>query len=150
MEDLDAFMSSLSDSEKAIIKSALIYEDYNYPYLEDVIDDLKSQYDEYKKSTQKSYRYTPSVSQLLYYWNQNKANYNNYNNSNYRNYTNTSNYIKHLNTYNNSYSNTYSPTDTYDYLMNAWNYGKSTDLYGNKYTGYTNIKGDTWTYGGNK
>lgn len=148
MEDLDAFMSSLSDSEKATIKSALAYEDYNYPYIEDIIEELSTQYNDYKKANQKQYSYTPSVSQLLYYWNQNKAKPYSSGNTNYKRYNNTSNYLKHLNTYNNNQN--YSPTNTYDYLMNAWKYGQSTDLYGNKYTGYTNIKGDTWTWDGGK
>ena len=35
-------------------------------------------------------------------------------------------------------------------MMNKWKYGKSTDIWGNKQTGYTNIKGDTWTWDGGK
>ena len=57
--------------------------------------------------------------------------------------------MNNLNNYS-SYSNNQLPDDIYKSMQNIWKYGQSTDLYGNKYSGYTNIKGDTWTWGGNE
>jgi hypothetical protein len=145
MENLDDFMDSLSDSERACVKSALLYEDYNYPYLDDVIDELATEYSDYQKSSKKAY--TPYLSAPKNY---SKINYDPYRNKNYSKYNKFNSYYNQIKSYNsNSYS--YSPSDTYEYLMNAWQYSKPTDLYGNKYSGYTNIKGDTWKWdGGNK
>jgi hypothetical protein len=147
LDDLDAFMNSLSDSEKAVIKSALAYEDYNYPYIDDVIEGLSQEYSEYKNNNYT--KRTPQVSELLYYQNKNTPKNYDFLNTNYRRYNQFSNYYDSLKSYNN-YNRYDSPTDVFSGMMNTWKYGKATDLYGNKYSGYTNIKGDTWTYGGKK
>ena len=149
LENLDAFMGQLNDSEKAVIKSALAYEDYNYPYIDDVIEELT---EEYKKGTQSKYDFYPSIPKASNYYSSytNNYGYNTYKNTNYNNYNKVSQYYDYLKTYKPS-TYTKSPDDIYQQFMNTWKYGKSTDIWGNKYTGYTNIKGDTWTWdGGNK
>lgn len=136
MNNQEDFISSLTESELTCLKSAIAYEDYIFPWLDDIIDELNSDYNQYNS------KYVPRI-----YLN----NYNYYNNNNYsKNYNN--NYYSKINKPFNSYQDyrDVTPIDIYEDMMNSWKYGKATDLYGNKYTGYTNIKGDTWTYGGNK
>lgn len=146
MEDLDSFMDSLSDSERACIKAALLYEDYNYPYLEDVIDELTKEYTDYKNSNKKTYN-----SYLNYPRNYSRLDYDVYRNKNYNSYNKFSSYYNQLKNSNYNYNYYDSPTDVFEDSLNTWKYGKATDLYGNKYSGYTNIKGDTWKWdGGNK
>lgn len=150
LDDLDAFMDYLSDSEKATIKSALAYEDYNYPYLDNIIEELTDEYNKLKKSNYKFYPSIPKVYNNYSY--SNDYGYNKYGNRNYYSYDKTSQYYNYLknNSYNKSYNYTKSPDDIYQQFMNTWKYGKSTDIWGNRQTGYTNIKGDTWTWDGGK
>jgi hypothetical protein len=133
------FLNSLTDAELNCVKSALAYEDYIFPWIDTIIEDLQEKYnkdsDPYYKRIYDSY-YPNS--------------YYDYDNSYYKSYNNSNNYIKQLTPYTNYNSPSYSPSDTFNYMMDKWKYGKATDLYGNKYSGYTNIKGDTWTYGGKK
>ena len=147
MDNLEAFMDSLSDSERSIIKAALIYEDYNYPYLEDVIEELTKEYNYYNKSQYQ--KYLPNISTIVSNFNRN-AGYYNFSNQNYRRYSNLGNYVNYLKT-SNQYKPRYNnPSDVYEDMMNTWKYGKSTDIYGNKYTNYTNSSGDKWKWGGNE
>jgi hypothetical protein len=140
-------MDSLSDSERSIIKAALIYEDYNYPYLDDIIEELTKEYNDYKKSQYPEY--LPNISNIVSNFNRN-AGYYNFSNQNYRRYSNLGNYVNYLKT-SNQYKPRYNnPSDVYEDMMNTWKYGKSTDIYGNKYTNYTNSSGDKWKWGGNK
>ena len=135
------FLSSLTESELACIKSALAYEDYIFPWLDTIVEDLAEKY-----NTSYDNDYRPYVS-MRYYPN----NYYDYDNSYYPNYpTYNSNYIPKFTPYSNFNSYTYSPVNTFNQMMNTWKYGKSTDLYGNKYSGYTNIKGHTWKWEGDK
>lgn len=152
------FINSLTDSELACIKSAIAYEDYIFPWLDTIVSDLSEKYND----TSSDYSSTPSVYMNFYPSNLYYNDYNNYSNISTKYprqaYINTNfrapnvyynpNYSLY-NPYSNSQQN-YSPYDTYEYLMNTWKYGQSIDLYGNKYTGYTNIKGDTWKWNGEK
>lgn len=133
------FLNTLTDAELNCIKSALAYEDYIFPWIDTIIEDLDEKYNKYSKP------YYKRIYNNFY-----PNSYYDYDNSYYKRYNNSNNYIKGFQPYSNYNSYTYSPSDTFDYMMNSWKYGKSTDLYGNKYTGYTNIKGDTWTWDGGK
>ena len=132
------FMNSLTTSEYNCIKSALTYEDYMFPWLDELEDLLTKRY---KISDSSNYSSTPYVN--------NYFNMSSYNMPGAQfNYYSPSTYTYYPKAYNQNYTSTYSPISTYNYLMNKWKYGKSTDLYGNQYTGYTNIKGDVWKWEG--
>jgi hypothetical protein len=133
------FLDTLTDTELNCIKSALAYEDYIFPWIDTLVEDLQDKYGTSSKPYYK--RIYNNFYPNSYYDNDN---------SYYKHYNNSNNYIKGYTPYSNYNSYTYSPSDTFNYMMNQWKYGKSTDLYGNKYTGYTNIKGDTWTWNGDK
>lgn len=133
------FLNSLTDSEINCIKSAIAYEDYIFPWLDTVVEDYTEKYDS------NSQPYYKRVYNNFY-----PNSYYDYDNSYYKRYNKSNNYVKGIKPYSNYNSYTYSPSDTFDYMMNAWKYGKATDLHGNKYTRYTNIKGDTWTWDGGK
>ena len=44
LDNYQTFMQTLSAQEKATIKSAIAYEDYNYPFLDDVYDSIADEY----------------------------------------------------------------------------------------------------------
>ena len=146
--DYSGFMNSLTDSEKNIVKSALLYEQTIYPFADEVVDFVNS-----KATTEfaKQNDYTASVGSLLKTMSYNTPkNYNYY--SNRRNYNNTSNYLQFINqfvnnaNYNNRYNNLNNPMEAYNKAEQNKKYGTSYDVYGNRYTRYTNTKGDKWTY----
>ena len=147
--DYNTFMQMLSPQERAVIKSAIAYEDYNYPFIDDIYEELSAEYQ--KEKSENSKRYVSSVGSLLSTMNYNTPKDYSYNTNynRYKNYNNYSSFInKYLNNiaYNNRYSNTYSPLETYNQMMRNKNYGTSSDIWGNRYTRYTNTKGDTWQY----
>lgn len=143
------FLNYLTPKQSAVIKSALAYEDYNFPFLEDIADDLNQQYTEYLRSQNKYSNYVNTLSNMLYRRNVNTPKnygYNKYRNSNYKNYQFLNSYlnnIRYRNNYNNYNNN---PMETYNQMMRTKNYGTSTDIWGNRYTRYTNSDGDKWTY----
>lgn len=143
------FLNYLSPKQSAVIKTALAYEDYNFPFLEDIADDLNQQYLEYLRSQNKYSSYANTLSNMLYRRNVNTPKnygYNKYRNSNYKNYQFLNSYLNNIN-YRNNYKNyNNDPMETYNQMMRTKNYGTSTDIWGNRYTRYTNSEGDKWTY----
>lgn len=140
------FLQTLTSSEKETIKSALAYEDANFGFLDDILDDLDYDYNKAKSSS----GYTPyskTISSILRdrYYNTPRV----YKNNRYsvpKTYLNfVQNYINNVN-YQNRYSNLSNPMETYNQMMRTKNYGTSTDIWGNRYTRYTNSDGDKWTY----
>lgn len=143
--DFTKFMSTLSSKDQECIQTAITYEDYMFPWLDDLAEALYDRYGEAYTGSSYNDNYLPRLYNNFYMRDYETnindinipRNYNNYNKQTYlRNYGNSSNY--------------YDPTSTYNYMMNQWKYGKATDIWGNKQTGYTNIKGDTWTWDGGK
>ena len=137
--DYTTFMQTLSPQEKAVIKSAIAYEEYNYPFLDDIYQELADQYQ--KERTNSSNRYVQSVGSLLKTMNYNTPKVYNTNTRRYNNYSNYVNFVnRYLNnvSYNNRYSKKQpSSLDVYNDMMNKQNNGTSVDVWGNKTRHYT-------------
>jgi len=139
--DYNSFMNSLSPKDKAVIKSAIAYEDYSYPFLDDIYDDIATQYQR-EKAKSNNY-YAKSISSILRNMSYNTPkNYKySYNTSKaYRNYSNYTDFIKrYLNSvaYQNKYKNVASPMEAYDQARQAQAYGTSKDIWGNETRHYT-------------
>mgnify|MGYP003307888761 CR=1 FL=1 len=156
--DYNSFMNTLSTDEKNVIKSALLYEEKHYPYVDDLVDYVNS------KATQEraaSDNYSRSISSILSTMNYNTPKMYNYS-SKRKNYYGSSRYINFLNNYINNinykrrYQNTESPLEAYNNSERTKNYGVSTDVWGTQTKHYAN--GATYTvnnqgynpFGGNK
>ena len=81
IEDMDAFFNSLTPAEKETIKSALKYEDYLFPWLDEFDDALKERYG---AKTDGSYKRLPYINR----------NYIPYSQSNYQKYMRSNPYYK--------------------------------------------------------
>ena len=118
------------------MKSALAYEDENFSFLDDILDDLDYEYRKAKDKEESSYTpYQKTISSILRdrYYNVPKV----YNNSRYyvpRSYLNfVQNYVNNNNYKNRGYewNKNSSPVDVYNQMMNTVDYGTSTDVWGN-------------------
>lgn len=127
--DYKAFEQSLDSSELAIIKTALLYEEENYPYLEDVLTDVNNEANkEYIAANQSSYSIR-NIASILKTMSYNTPKYRDYNSNNYK-YSKQAKFFKN---YNNSYKKQQqSPTDAYNNMINSANYGTSKDIWGNE------------------
>jgi hypothetical protein len=142
MSDYNDFIDTLTDSEYDVIKTALIYEDNNYPGLSDILEEVnRQQRKEYLATLDP---YTVSIESKLntYEYNSRKSTSNSYyNTSNYINSVNNKWYNNYNNRKNNKNYNNYNkqsnPMEAYNNAMNTWQYGTSTDIYGNKSRHYT-------------
>lgn len=127
------YSSTFSDSELAVIKSALAYEDYMFPYLSQAIDEIQDSYweaNKYKKA------YNNIGSALKNYYYNYPTLYNKGYNSNYKNYNRLMNFYK------NSSQKQYksaklNPMETYNAMRQAQAYGTSKDVWGNETRHYT-------------
>lgn len=142
IKDKQAFLNTLSSSEKAVIKSAIIYEEDTYPFLDDIISDVATK--ARKEYNSKYNSYQKSISSLLKTFTYNTPkNYSSRYNSKYKTYLNANKYLKFLDNYVNSvayknkYNNQSSPLDAYDKMKQIQNYGTSTDVWGNETRHYT-------------
>lgn len=140
LPDYREFMASLPETDKSIIKQAMIYEDKSLPFIDDAWNDLTEQYEASRKTSYSN----PSISSIMYDRNRNMP-------TSYQSgRTSNSNYGLLRNTFGNGvYKNGKNdPIGSYDSVINKWKYGKATDIYGNTYSRYTNASGDKWEYGG--
>ena len=142
LDNYHTFMQTLSPQEKSVIKSAIAYEDYNYPFLDDVYNDIATQYQK-EKAKKGNNRYVASVGSLLKTMNYNTPKDYSYN-TNTRRYNNYSNYTNFINRYLNNvqYQNKYkqgvgSPMQAYNQSLANANSGVSTDVWGNQTRHYT-------------
>lgn len=127
--DLNQMNKYMTDQELAVIKSALMYEDYMFPYLTDIFEDIDEEYRKLRKNNQS---YSKSIASIL---NTRRYNYE----SSSRNY-NSTNYNNNKKYYNNMFNNTNkynkrsnTPTDVLQQMRNNYKYASTTDLYGNQY-----------------
>ncbi len=130
ISDINEMSNYLSDSELAVIKSALAYEDYMFPYLQDYCDELTEEYQR-EKAKQNASSYTKSISSILSTMKYNTPTYRTTNN-NYNNYLAKSNMYNLLTTNNRYNQNTVQPNEAFNSMMSKANYGVSTDIWGNR------------------
>jgi hypothetical protein len=137
--DYNTFMQSLTPQERTKIKSAIAYEEYNYPFLDDLYKEVYDQYQTARANS--SNRYAASVGSLLKTMNYNTPkNYSRSYNTNSRRYDNYTNFLnRYLNSvqYNNRYKQNSKPIDAYNEMLRRQSAGVSTDVWGNKTRHYT-------------
>ena len=127
-----------SDNELAIIKSALAYEDYMFPYLSDTIDKVR---EDYYDQTQYSNKYNNLATILRNYSYNYPSRYSRSYNTNYRRYNQTLDFFKHIQRNYKPY--TANPFEEFNQMQNLQNRGLSTDVWGNQTRHYTD--GTTYT-----
>lgn len=154
LADPNSFYQSLSTAERANIISAIEYEDYNYNFLDDILEELDAEYQSLKHDEYKTYQANQVANSLRQRYYNTPRVYNNYNyNNKYRSYNYGIDFVRNFinnNNYKNRYSNLKNPFETYQQMENTKRYGTSFDIWGNRYTRYTNKDGDKWTYDVNK
>ena len=139
MGNYNQFVQQLDTKEKAILKTALLYEEENYPYLEDILEDINTQ--QKKEYLRNNPSYLKSVASMLKTFDYNTPTYRSYN-SNRRRYNNLSNYFYNYNK--SKYKTTpKNAADTYSNMMNIADYGTSKDIWGNETQHYKD--GTTYT-----
>ena len=132
LDSIEGLKDFLTDNELAVIKSALAYEDYMFPYLTTYIDDVEDLYNQENKNRNK---YATSIANKLRTFYYNAPTYNRAYNSNTRNYVNGIRLISNANLNQKTSSN---PMASYEQARKNINYGVSSDIYGNKTQNYTN------------
>ncbi len=154
LRNYNAFIDSLDSSEKATIKTALLYEEENYPYLEDILTDVNNKAHKEYLNSNASYS-SRNIASILKGMTYNTPTYYNYN-------SNRNNYIsqaRFLNNYNKSYSNYQrQQQDAYERMRNIVDYGVSKDIWGTETQHYKDGTSYTkrdrgynpFTKGGNK
>lgn len=154
LADPNSFYQSLSTAERANIISAIEYEDYNYSFLDDILEELDAEYQSLKHDEYQTYQANKVANSLRQRYYNTPRVYNNYNyNNKYRSYNYGIDFVRNFinnNNYRNRYSNLKNPFETYQQMENTKRYGTSFDIWGNRYTRYTNKDGDKWTYDVNK
>lgn len=126
--DYKKFMNCLSSSEQAVIKTALLYEEENYPYLEDILSEVNKQVNREKASESNTYS-SRNISSILRTRGYNVPTYSNYN-SNYNKYKKYYNFLNSYTNYNKSYNRNTTPLDTYNSMRNITDYSTSKDIWG--------------------
>lgn len=131
LPNTDNFLSSLSDTEYNVVKTALLHEAHLYPWIDDMLDWINS---ETTKEYYKEHSYTKSLSSSLKTHDYNaRGNYYSYN-SNYSKLNNVNRFFQSAtNHYNKTQNN---PTSAYAQAQKNITYGQSKDIYGNIYSKY--------------
>ena len=133
--DINNLQYTLSDSELAVIKTALAYEDYMFPYLTTYFENLQ---DEYWKENYKHRKVSSSaISSELYNAFNTPTRYSSSYNTNYKKFNNAKKFlITSQNNYK-KYSSMHNPLDTFNNMLNTQAYGTSKDIWGNETRHYT-------------
>ncbi len=135
MSNPEEFYESLTDSEYDTIKTALLYEDTIYPYLDDILTAINRKERQEYLSTMEPYKV--NIANKLRTFNYNTPKNYDFMSNGLSNYNRYSNYKKRYN-YNNNYrNNKQSVMDVYNESLRTANNGVSTDIYGNQYKHYT-------------
>ena len=134
MSDYQKFINSLSDSEYTVIKTALLYEDHMYPYLDDVLEEINSQ------ATREYYqnnKYTSSMKSIIRTMDYNTPEYYSYN-SNHNKLKLSTNFFKDYSNQERKYKQQLAdPMKAFEQSRRNIDYGVSSDIYGNKTQHYT-------------
>lgn len=133
--DINKLQYTLSDSELAVVKTALAYEDYMFPYLSSYAEDLQEEYwrENYKHRKVSQY----AISNELYKAFNTPTRYSSSYNKNYRKFNNANRFLRSSQNSYKKYKNKMDPFETFNQMKQIQAYGTSRDVWGNEQRHYT-------------